>query len=81
MMELDLGNNRLTKLPEEFGNMDRLVFVSICDNKIEVLPESLGKCKYIDKFLLDRFGFTLLKKKNSSLLLICSSVPISFVYV
>jgi len=34
--------------------MDRLVFVSICDNKIEVLPESLRKCKYIDKFLLDR---------------------------
>jgi Leucine-rich repeat (LRR) protein len=54
MMELDLGHNRLTKLPEEFGKMNRLVFCSISDNKIEVLPKSIGQCKFLDKFLLDR---------------------------
>jgi Leucine-rich repeat (LRR) protein len=54
-MDLDLGNNHLTSLPTDFGNLERLVYVNLSDNKIEQLPSSIGKCKYISKFQLERF--------------------------
>jgi len=54
LLELNLGNNHLTKLPTDFGNMSRLVSLNLCDNKLADLPISLGACAHLDSVILDR---------------------------
>ncbi|KYQ90915.1 hypothetical protein DLAC_11695 [Tieghemostelium lacteum] len=44
LLELNLGNNRLTTLPNSIGKMKRLCFLNVQDNDIQSLPLSIGHC-------------------------------------
>lgn len=44
LLELNLGSNRLTSLPETLGRMSRLVILNLSDNLLEDLPLSSGLC-------------------------------------
>jgi len=54
LLELNLGNNQLSKLPGDFGNMSRLVSLNLADNKLTDLPLSMGACVHLDSVLLER---------------------------
>jgi Leucine-rich repeat (LRR) protein len=54
LLELNLGNNKLSKLPGDFGNMSRLVSLNLADNQLTDLPLSMGACVHMDSCLLER---------------------------
>lgn len=43
-----LSGNHLTKLPAELFNLNRLVFLSLRDNKLQEIPPSIGKLKILE---------------------------------
>ncbi|KAN0032039.1 hypothetical protein ACTFIV_005912 [Dictyostelium citrinum] len=44
ILELNLGNNKLTELPNSIGRMKRLCFLNLQDNLLQDLPLSIGYC-------------------------------------
>ena len=47
------GQNRISYLPESFGNLVKLKFLSISKNVLEYLPENIGGCLLLQDFSLD----------------------------
>jgi Protein kinase domain/Leucine rich repeat len=45
---LDLSNNRLSHLPEDFARLQRLKILFISQNQFEVLPAVLGQCPNLE---------------------------------
>jgi hypothetical protein len=57
LVDLDLANNQLTHLPEDFGMMSKLVKLNLSDNKLTHLPISLAKCVRLTTIHLERNPF------------------------
>jgi len=44
-----LGGNKITHLPESFGNLKSLKYANFKENKLTKLPESFGELKSLEK--------------------------------
>jgi len=42
LSQLDLSDNKLTKLPEELGGLANLTDLLLSQNQLEYLPDSIG---------------------------------------
>ena len=71
MHTLDLSNNRLESLPDDFGKLCSLIDLNLSHNRLRWLPESIGELpeiKAIDKEVQrDRYKLTNLSKYDSKL--------------
>jgi Leucine-rich repeat (LRR) protein len=54
-----LGTNKLQALPDNFGNLTRLVTLNLADNEIKELPISMGRMINLANIYLERFLFFL----------------------
>ncbi len=43
-MDLDVGCNRLTQLPDSIGNLKQLRYLNAMSNQLTSLPDSIGGC-------------------------------------
>ena len=43
LSQLDLSENKLTKLPEEMGSLSSLTDLLLSQNQLECLPDSIGQ--------------------------------------
>ena len=43
LAQLDLSENKLTKLPEELGGLANLTDLLLSQNQLEYLPDSIGQ--------------------------------------
>ena len=50
---IHLGQNRISFLPESFGNLKSLKFFFISKNFLECLPSSIGNCTSLTDLSLD----------------------------
>jgi hypothetical protein len=66
LVDLDLANNQITNLPEDFGMMSKLVKLNLSDNKLTHLPMSLGNCIHLTTCHLERNPF-----EDKELLTVC----------
>jgi len=49
LMQLDVSENKLERLPDSIGQLDRLSDLHLSDNQIDYLPDSFGllQCHYL----------------------------------
>jgi hypothetical protein len=45
---LDLSNNQLSTLPDEISQLHKLKIIFAFQNRFEILPEAIGKCKNLE---------------------------------
>lgn len=69
-IEIDLGNMKLTELPESLGQLKQLRTLNLSDNQLTTLPEWLGQLKQLRELYLSNNQLTLLPESLGQLTLL-----------